>query len=375
MFRSKAFTFFTHVLCWLLFFSLPVLFLNQRSETEQFTAVIKTAPYWLFYGCYILLFYLHASVLLPYLFLKKRYFSYSFSILILFTAFYFLRPFDTLISHVSRTEIGSRPPGAPPATDRPFPPDRRDLPPPVRDMERGAPHPGNPNVRLDIVSLFLFVMIVALSMAVEITQQWRTTQQRALQAEADQANAELSFLKAQINPHFLFNILNNIYALAVTKSDNTASAILKLSNLMRYITDEATADFVDLTNEVACIRDYIALQQLRLSKKVQINFSVEGDLEHKKIVPLVLITFIENVFKFGISNREASVITIALRADKQAITFYCQNPIFPHQAQPERAGIGLANTSARLNHLYPGTHTLNITTINGFFTVQLTLPV
>ena len=149
-------------------------------------------------------------------------------------------------------------------------------------------------------------MMVALSMAIKMTQQWRTTQQRALQAEADKAtaeadkaSAELSFLKAQINPHFLFNILNNIYSLAITQNENTASAILKLSNTMRYLTDEVKADYVPLKREVDYIQDYIDLQRLRLSKKVKLDFSVEGDLENKKIAPLILITFVENVLFSG----------------------------------------------------------------------------
>ncbi len=212
-------------------------------------------------------------------------------------------------------------------------------------------------------------------MAVEITRQWRTTQQRALQAEADKAVAELSFLKAQINPHFLFNILNNIYALAVTQHENTAGAILKLSNLMRYLTDEVKADFVALENEVAYIRDFIDLQRLRLSKKVKLDFIVDGNLENKKIAPLILITFIENVFKYGISNHLESVITIKLKAEEHQLVFLCQNPIIQTEAPMGRNGIGLTNTRDRLQFLYPGKHNLNISTEKDVFTVILILPV
>ncbi|RDC64338.1 sensor histidine kinase [Adhaeribacter pallidiroseus] len=374
MFRSKAFTLFTHALCWLLFFSLPLLFLNQRSETEQFTAIIQTLAYWLFYGCYIGLFYLHGYVLLPRFFLQKKYFAYAGLLLLLFTAVYFLRPFDNLISHVSRI-APAKPVTGPFSDKRPVPPLNQPPPPPFHNPDRPNPPRNGAPVRLDIVSIFLFIMIVTLSMAVEITQQWRTTQQRALLAETDKAKAELSFLKAQINPHFLFNILNNIYSLAITQNENTAEAILKLSNLMRYLTDEVTADFVDLKAEVACMQDYIALQQLRLSKKVKVNFTVTGNLAEKKIAPLVLIPFIENVFKYGVSNREESNIAISLRAEEQTITFYCQNPIFLHQTNRERTGIGLANTRERLQHLYPDNYQLTITSENQLFTVSLILPV
>ncbi|PSR52037.1 hypothetical protein AHMF7605_00135 [Adhaeribacter arboris] len=372
MFQSRAFTIFTHILGWFLFFSLPVFFLNQRSETEQFWSVIKTTPYWFFYGCYIFLFYFHTLVLLPRLFFKKKYFTYTAILLLLLLGFYFLRPFDRLISGVSRgTEI-SRRPGPPDRSSFPFL--ERQIPPPFPPGNGRNLPPRNLNVRLDITSIFLFIMILALSMAVEIGRQWRTTQQRALRAEADKVKAELSFLKAQINPHFLFNILNNIYSLAVTQNEKTAEAILTLSNLLRYITDEATADFVDLKREIASIQDYLALQQLRLSKKVQLNFSVEGNLENKRIAPLVLIPFIENVFKFGISNRGESKITIQVQVEDRAIRFYCQNPIFSQKTNLERTGIGLSNTRERLLHLYPGNHTLTIRTENGYYSVWLTLP-
>jgi len=105
----------------------------------------------------------------------------------------------------------------------------------------------------------------------------------AARAEADKANAELSFLKAQINPHFLFNTLNNIYSLAVIKSDVTADSIMKLSNIMRYVTDEATEDFVPLQDELHCLTDYIELQRLRLGKKVTLNYAIAGDPAYKKL--------------------------------------------------------------------------------------------
>ncbi|PIQ21896.1 MAG: histidine kinase, partial [Cytophagales bacterium CG18_big_fil_WC_8_21_14_2_50_42_9] len=191
--------------------------------------------------------------------------------------------------------------------------------------------------------------------------------------EADKATAELSFLKAQINPHFLFNTLNNIYSLAVMQSPNTATSIMKLSNIMRHVTDDVSEDFVSLSSEVTCIRDYIDLQKLRLSKNTQIDFSVSGNLEQKSIAPLILMTFIENVFKYGISNRHPAQINIKLKAEENLIQFSCQNQIFETSRNTERTGIGLANTRQRLAHLYPDKHTLNISSENNLFTVTLTL--
>src|SRR5205823_10521035 len=123
----------------------------------------------------------------------------------------------------------------------------------------------------------------SLSAALSILKEWRNIEQRAAKAEADKANAELAFLKAQINPHFLFNTLNNIYSLAVTKSEMTPVSIMKFANIMRYVTDEVTQDFVPLQSEIDCASDYIDLQRMRLSKKVYVDYSVTGNLDGKQI--------------------------------------------------------------------------------------------
>jgi LytS/YehU family sensor histidine kinase len=204
-------------------------------------------------------------------------------------------------------------------------------------------------------------------------QEWQMTEQRAIRAEADKATAELSFLKAQINPHFLFNTLNNIYTLAVMKDDNAPDSILKLSNIMRYVTDDAMADFVTLQSEIDCINDYIELQRLRLGEKTKVNFDVSGDIENKKIPPLILMTFVENVFKYGISKHHKSDIIIKLKGDYNGISFFCQNSIFPEKDEKRRVGIGLKNTQQRLAHVYPGKHVLDINTDNKLYTVKLML--
>ncbi|GGH17357.1 hypothetical protein GCM10007352_27430 [Mucilaginibacter phyllosphaerae] len=216
-------------------------------------------------------------------------------------------------------------------------------------------------------------MVMTLSTAIKTLQQWRLTEQRAISAEAEKASAELSFLKAQINPHFLFNTLNNIYTLAVTNNANTAESIMKLSNIMRYVTDEVTLDYVSLQSEVDCIEDYIALQQLRLGDKTTVNFIIDGVIAQQKIAPLLLMTFVENVFKYGISKQYQSTLDISLMITTDTVTFLCSNPVFERKENLERTGIGIANTRQRLQHLYPGRHILNITNNNNLFTVLLTL--
>ncbi len=264
--------------------------------------------------------------------------------------------------------------------------DRRQ-PPPFVDSEKPPPFPNSHRMprfdhgperpgrhRIDIISIILFLMTLSLSAALRITRQWRITEKRAAQAEADKANAELSFLKAQINPHFLFNTLNNIYSLAVTKNEQTPTAIMQLSQMMRYLTDEVRQDFVPLTSEVTCISNYIDLQRLRLNDKTVIDFLVRGSLEGKVIPPLVLMTFVENVFQYGISSHEASPVTIHLTIQKDSIVFFCQNKIY-NTKESDRKSVGIENTKKRLAYLYPYKHLLSITTKDKLYTVHLTLQV
>jgi len=353
-----------HVLGWLIFLSLPLIFMTGPAEEDSITPVLLSPYYWLFNFTFLFVFYFNVSFLIPRYFLKHKYGLYFTFLFILFNCILFLRPFDNLFSQMNRQPRFSERRSPPPPERRPPPRFRPDSGMPPRQPEFG---------HLDMVSIFLFITVVAMGLTIQIAQQWRVTEKRVVQAEADKATAELSFLKAQINPHFLFNTLNNIYSLAVMQSPNTATSIMKLSNIMRHVTDDVSEDFVSLSSEVTCIRDYIDLQKLRLSKNTQIDFSVSGNLEQKSIAPLILMTFIENVFKYGISNRHPAQINIKLKAEENLIQFSCQNQIFETSRNTERTGIGLANTRQRLAHLYPDKHTLNISSENNLFTVTLTL--
>jgi hypothetical protein len=381
MSRFKAFSVIIHIAGWLLFMAFPLVFLNSRGQDNSIWSLLQKPNYWLFCFTYIFLFYSNAYYFIPALFLKKKYVLYSIVTLILLGGVYYLKPFDKLLrSSENRVNSLTPPehPFGPPPADYPKQDGRQPEgppPPPFQSDQQGA---GGINIKrrsppLDSSSLFIFLMIMALSTAIKIIQQWQLTEQRAARAEADKTSAELSFLKAQINPHFLFNTLNNIYTLAVTKDDHAPDSIMKLSNIMRYVTDDVAADFVPLQSEVDCIGDYIELQHLRISNNTSINFIVEGNIDNKNIAPLVLMTFVENVFKYGISKHEKSVIDIKIHTNAAEISFFCRNRIFLGRNENQRTGIGIKNTKQRLAHLYPDKHLLNISNQNDQYTVQLTL--
>lgn len=365
MYSSKAGGILIHIIAWLLFISLIVGFVSSMRAGVNVPPDFFSAPFISFFAVYITLFYLNYAVLIPKLYLKKKYGYYFAVAALLLLAIYFFKPFEQMMIH-SRPRFGQM--HAPPPFPEGFRPGPRfHAPPRIFHVQRAF--------RIDITGLILFVMVWSLGMAIQIVKQWRNTEQRAAQAEAEKATAELSFLKAQIHPHFLFNTLNNIYSMAVLKSEHTPAAILKLSNIMRYVTDEVKRDYVPLSREVEYMSDYIDLQRLRLSNKVQLDFSVTGDTMGKQIAPLILMTFVENVFKYGISVHEPSVITIKIKAEENAIHFFSRNKITGTPGKFESTGIGISNTKKRLEHLYPGKYELIINTDNELFTVQLTLQV
>ena len=392
MSRFKAFSVIVHIAGWLLFMAFPLLLLTNRWQQDTITwSLLQKPSYWLFCGTYILLFYSNAYFFIPHLFLKKRYVLYGIVVLLLFSGVHYLQPFDKLLHSIRPKGMfgNNRPPfGYSPGSYpnfRTLQPDGKIGPyakpqeSEQRQFRAAGPFYGQGSGKhnllrfrpMDSISLFIFMMIMALSTATRIIQQWRLTERRAIQAEADKTTAELSFLKAQINPHFLFNTLNNIYTLAVIKDDHAADSIMKLSNIMRYVTDDVLTDLVPLQNEVDCIGDYIELQRLRTGNNTQVNFIVTGDIESKKIAPLILMTFIENVFKYGVSKHEKTTIDIKISVSDTDISFFCRNHIFVRRAENQRGGIGIRNTKQRLNHLYPDKHLLNIWNEDKEYSVQL----
>lgn len=192
--------------------------------------------------------------------------------------------------------------------------------------------------------------------------------------ENRQLNSELRFLKAQVNPHFLFNTLNNLYYLAVNKSDQTAEVVAKLSGMMRYMIHESNTETVPLTKEVAYMENYLDLERLRLNEEVPITFQVDGEITGTRVTPLILITFLENAFKHGISNnRDDSWITVSLAVVGSQLHYKVANGVVEqgNKTVREASGIGLISVRRRLDLSYPGRHELIITEDTERYNVDL----
>jgi sensor histidine kinase YesM len=201
------------------------------------------------------------------------------------------------------------------------------------------------------------------------------SEQKAKETENEKLNTELSFLKLQINPHFLFNTLNNIYSLAESGSDKTGRAVMKLSSIMRYILTESKNDLVPLEKEIQFTEDYIDMQKLRLTNKSQVDFAPSGDPAGKQIAPLIFLPFVENAFKYGVSTRESSTICIQLKIEKDAIHFSVKNQKLQNGLlkPAETTGTGISNIKRRLELLYKHRYKLLLNEDKESFSVQLNL--
>ncbi len=214
-------------------------------------------------------------------------------------------------------------------------------------------------------NLFRFLAVFLISLMLRIRDQWK-------RAREDKTTAELAFLKSQIQPHFLYNTLNTIYALSIERAPETPDAIAQLSAMMRYVTDESARDFVPLARELKYIQSYITLQELRFGRTVGISSIVTGEPEDYKIAPMMLIPFIENAFKHGINPEEESGIVVRINIDHGELRMNVRNRLV-HVLREDERGLGLANTRSRLDLLYPGRYELAIFAKDGVYSINLTL--
>lgn len=221
--------------------------------------------------------------------------------------------------------------------------------------------------------LTLFLLTFIISSSSKVISQWFYAEETRQEITKQQLQTELSLLKSQVNPHFLFNTLNSIYSLSVTNSEKTSDAVMKLSRIMRYTLEESKNDEVPLGDEIEFIRSYIDLQKIRLTDMVRIDFTTDGIADNVIIAPLLFIPFIENAFKYGISTHHPSHIIITIAIQHNELIFTCVNDQVPVSHKHESTGTGIVNTRRRLELLYPGKHTLSIESNTRQYNVLLRL--
>ena len=240
----------------------------------------------------------------------------------------------------------------------------------------------NPNIQGFFLDnqyfIFLSTLFVGFSASIYfVMTDWLKTQREKQELAKETLQSELKFLKSQINPHFLFNRLNSLYALTLKKSDEAPEIVLKLSEMMRYMLYDCNEKQVPLEKEVSYIRNYLGLEKLRHGKKMDINLEVMGEVKDQQIAPLLFIPFIENCFKHGISNRiEDGFVNIVLDIKDHELSIKVENskcPSMPNITGKRSGGIGLINVKRRLDLLYPNQYKLDVETSPTVYKVNLTL--
>jgi two-component system, LytTR family, sensor kinase len=321
--HSKSFTIAIHLLFWLGFFFFPFIDDNRQHISNYF--IIRNAFLLLLLASF---YYLNSLSLIPKLLLPGKLRIYFLIILMIILTIsvvnlLFAQILDGIMDH---------------------------------DMH----HPSF--LKRLFFPVFPSLLIFAISTAIKITNEWFRNEKQKKEMENEKLNSELAFLKSQVNPHFLFNILNNICSLARKKSDETENSIIKLSHIMRYMLYESKDEKVSLEKEIEYLQNYIELQQLRLSENVVINFNIEGNPGNYLIEPMLLIPFVENAFKHGISYLSDSKIEISLNVVDDSLHFIVENYVVKKKDDniSVESGIGLKNVLRRLELLYPGKHEISI---------------
>jgi len=213
-----------------------------------------------------------------------------------------------------------------------------------------------------VLETYYSISFTLMALLIKFMIDWFNTQKQKSELLARTKTSELALLRTQINPHFLFNTLNNLYSLVYKKSDEAPSMVMKLSDIMRYMLYDSNSDKVLLEKEIEYLESFIELNALRMKEERFVTFDIEGDIQSKMIPPMLLVPFVENAFKHGRKNFKLPGITITLLVTGNRLEFDIRNyiPTGSPMNKDKQGGIGLDNVKKRLDMIYPGSYSLEI---------------
>ena len=338
LFSRKWFLVVLQVVAWLLLFSLP--FLLKPNQSPPPGKPEPSGGISLFYAVnnlfWILFFYLNALVLILKILYRKKFPAYVLAQVLCFIAMVAISWMNTLW---------------------------------LRD---GAHF----NLRAHfLITFFFFIFMLATSTAIRMGIDRIRAEKLADERENENLKTELTLLRSQVSPHFMFNVLNNMVALARKKSDLLEPSLIKLSSLMRYMLYDVEGEKVSLEKEIEYLENYIDLQKQRISKSIHINTDFTDVDRNYEIEPMLLIPFVENAFKHGTGLVENAGIDMVLRAKNNVLQFDVRNRYreLEFEIKDKTSGIGLANVKRRLNLLYGKRHNLKVEKLDGWFNISLTI--
>jgi len=328
-----------HIAAWTFFFSLPYLLRspNDKPAPDKPPQHINSGYYFslIMDFFWLAFFYFNALVLIPRFIYKKKYWQFTAWQL---CSFIFLMLMVSILFRIFFYEAGH-----------------------------------NASTIFLFFNFFIYLFIFALSTAYQLIKDKVNSDKLVQEKQNEMLKTELSLLRSQVSPHFMFNVLNNMVALARKQSSLLEPSLIKLSSLMRYMLYEADEEKVSLEKEMDYLQSYIDLQQQRFGKKVQVKVHMHTLDNQYQLEPMLLIPFVENAFKHGTGMIEDAQIDIDLEAEKNILQFTVSNKYNPASAEikDKTSGIGLANVKRRLNLLYGKNHTLMISTNDNWFVVSL----
>jgi two-component sensor histidine kinase len=243
---------------------------------------------------------------------------------------------------------------------------------PVLNFDNYQGHPWPVKDYIENIFFYYFPKYFIYGQLYFFAENWYKDKQLKQELQKEKSTAELAFLRSQINPHFLFNTINDIYSLTYQKSERAPEALLKLSELLRYMLREGNADMMPLRQEIQYLENVIELQRISAKGKAYVNFEMEGYVGEQQVASLLFIAFVENAFKHGILNDPQNPIVIHLTATNESASFSIRNKKNNSQ-KDHTGGIGLSNVKRRLDLIYPGKHQLDINDGDEFYIVNLVL--
>ncbi len=374
-----------YLVVWGLLFAAPLLSLYVRTANDANAVFEWTEVFivWRKFAVFLLLFLIHNFFLAPLLVhgrKRKTYFAIVAVILVGFTVYQCNSRPDILpkgprppmerARHRQMGDVHSLPKQQPPFEDpsMAFEGER-----PPRDFKRPAFAPPPIVGERNILAIIVLILMFGANLGIKGFFRSREDRKRLAALEKQNLEQQLEYLRYQINPHFFMNTLNNIHALVDIDPEKAKDTILELSKMMRFVLYEGNKQGVPLSRELDFIRHYVTLMQLRYTDKVRISMDLPQEVPDRQIPPLILITFIENAFKHGISYQRESFIEGKVAVEGETLQFSCRNSKAEKPIE-EKGGVGLDNVRKRLNLIYDKQYTLKIKSEPDTYTVELVIP-
>jgi hypothetical protein len=353
----------------LFFLALPLIVSTRPPEEPAFLFTMPVIRDVITNGVILLFFFINYDYFIPHLYFTRKYLAYGACILFCLLCICVI---PVLLTGDIRPG-GNRPPPEMRFQEpvSPGPADQDGGPMDQGPAERGAMGRGGVTWGNSVLlqmnhSIYLYIAVILFSILLRVRD-------RLYLLQKEKINAELSSLKSQINPHFLFNTLNSIYALAVKGDEKTADAVINLAGLMRYMIKEAHGDRISLQKELDYLTNYVELQKSRLRETAAVSLSIKGQAGALEIAPLILITFVENAFKYGINPDMESRISIDIDIHDGILDLSVFNTKVVISSLDLSTGIGLDNTRSRLEKLYYKKYRLEITDEKDYYTIFLSI--